>query len=155
MLSNDHYTKNSRIIRHTGTAIPVNVPSTQTYKENSFGPGANLAAGKAAQLEGLQFHNLAGILALQLKQGAAATSVSAIRICSYDDAPLHGSAVIDGWLRGLSNEDRTLFLRRYWNGEPLAAIARERGVTPGSLAQRALRLRLSLRARLEEEGISL
>ncbi len=65
------------------------------------------------------------------------------------------SALIDGWLRTLSEEDRTLFLRRYWNGEQLAALAAERNAAPGSLAQRMHRLRAGLKTKLEQEGIVL
>ncbi len=65
------------------------------------------------------------------------------------------SALIDGWLRTLSEEDRTLFLRRYWNGEQLAALAAERNTAPGSLAQRMHRLRAGLKTKLEQEGIVL
>ena len=63
--------------------------------------------------------------------------------------------LIDGWLRTLSEEDRTLFLRRYWNGEQLAALAAERNTAPGSLAQRMHRLRAGLKTKLEQEGIVL
>ena len=65
------------------------------------------------------------------------------------------STLIDGWLRTLSEEDRTLFLRRYWNGEQLAALAAERNIAPGSLAQRMHRLRAGLKTKLEQEGIVL
>ena len=65
------------------------------------------------------------------------------------------SEIVDGWLRELSTEERTLFLRRYWNGEPLALLAKERGVSPGAMAQRMHRLRLRLKAKLELEGIAL
>jgi hypothetical protein len=78
----------------SGTAIPVDVPSSQAYAADSFGPGTNLAAGTALQLDGIQFRNLAGVLCLKLK---GTTSISRIRIVSYDDVPLHGTAVIDGW----------------------------------------------------------
>ena len=65
------------------------------------------------------------------------------------------STLIDGWLRTLSEEDRALFLRRYWNGEQLAALAAERNAAPGSLAQRMHRLRAGLKTKLEQEGIVL
>ncbi len=62
---------------------------------------------------------------------------------------------LNGWLAALSAEDRALFLRRYWNGDQVKALARERGVTQGNLSQRLYRLRCSLRAALEKEGYSL
>ena len=64
------------------------------------------------------------------------------------------SAVVDAWLRTLSDEDQALFLRRYWNGEPLALLAKERRIPPGTLAQRMYRLRQRLRVKLEQEGIA-
>ena len=64
------------------------------------------------------------------------------------------SAAIDGWLRTLSREDRTLFLRRYWYGVELP-LAVERDVSPNRLAQKMYRLRQSLKNALEKEGFSL
>lgn len=65
------------------------------------------------------------------------------------------SAAIDGWLRGLPREDRTLFVRRYWYGVELRELAAERGVSPNRLAQKMLRLRRSLKRTLETEGFAL
>ena len=62
---------------------------------------------------------------------------------------------IDAWLLSLPGEDRVLFVRRYWNGEALNALAKEWGLAPGKLAQRMYRLRLSLKAALEKEGVTL
>ena len=62
---------------------------------------------------------------------------------------------VDRWLRGLSKEDRTLFVRRYYYGETVRSIARGRGVPEGRLAQKLLRLRASLRRALEKEGIQI
>jgi RNA polymerase sigma-70 factor (ECF subfamily) len=64
-------------------------------------------------------------------------------------------ALISAWLRGLSSEDRTLFLRRYWNGESLKELARLWGESPSRLAQRTYRLRMALKAELERNGVSL
>ena len=60
----------------------------------------------------------------------------------------------DTWLRSLPAEDRKLFLRRYWNGEPLNRIAEECGIDPAKLAQKMYRLRKSLKQALEKEGIT-
>ncbi len=59
------------------------------------------------------------------------------------------------WLDGLGREDRRLFLRRYWNGEALNALAAEEGMSPAALAQRMHRLRQRLKGYLEKEGITL
>lgn len=65
------------------------------------------------------------------------------------------SEAISRWLDALEEGDRTLFLRRYWYGQPVQALARERGERPNALSQRLRRLRLSLKASLETEGVSL
>lgn len=63
--------------------------------------------------------------------------------------------LISRWLTGLSGEDRTLFLRRYWYGDTLESLAKEWGQRPNRLAQRMRRLRSELRSFLESEGVSL
>ena len=65
------------------------------------------------------------------------------------------SAAISAWLDGLGAEDRTLFVRRYWYGEAVKALAAERRERPNALSQRLLRLRRSLREFLETEGVFL
>ena len=57
------------------------------------------------------------------------------------------------WLRGLSREDRVLFLRRYWYGDSVDKLARERGEKSNTVSQRLLRLRKRLRETLEAEGV--
>lgn len=64
-------------------------------------------------------------------------------------------SLISAWLRSLPTDDRVLFLRRYWNGEPMKELARVWGESPGRLAQRTYRLRLALKAELERNGVSL
>ncbi len=61
--------------------------------------------------------------------------------------------LISAWLRTLPAGDRRLFLRRYWNGESLQDLAKESNEAPERLAQRTYRLRQSLRAELERNGI--
>ena len=73
-----------------------------------------------------------------------------LSVCCADGAAL--GRAIDAWLRTLPQEDTALFLRRYWNGEALAALAKEFDETPNGLAQRMRRLRLRLKRALEEEG---
>ncbi len=65
------------------------------------------------------------------------------------------STRISKWLEALPEEDRRLFLRRYWYGDSVAGLALEWGRTPGQISQTLLRLRRLLRAYLEKEGISL
>ena len=63
------------------------------------------------------------------------------------------TGLLERWLRSMDREDQILFVRRYWNGMALKELAKEQAVSPGKLAQRMYRLRLSLKAALEEEGV--
>lgn len=62
---------------------------------------------------------------------------------------------ISAWLDGLEREDRLLFIRRYWYGDEVKALAARRGERANSLSQRLGRLRRDLRAFLETEGAEL
>ena len=62
---------------------------------------------------------------------------------------------IERWLDGLSREDRAVFLRRYWYGEEVRALAKDWGVGPNQMAKRLQRLRKSLKRELEQEGYAL
>ena len=62
---------------------------------------------------------------------------------------------ISAWLDSLETEDRWLFIRRYWYGDPVKELAAERGEEANTLSQRLLRLRKNLRAFLESEGVEL
>ena len=62
---------------------------------------------------------------------------------------------INTWLAALAKNDRVLFVRRYWNGEPVNALAKEAGISPANMAKRMYRLRQSLKTTLEKEGYSL
>lgn len=60
---------------------------------------------------------------------------------------------IEQWLRTLDREDRILFVRRYWYGDSLGVLAEKYGESESRLAQKMFRLRKSLKAALEKEGI--
>lgn len=72
---------------------------------------------------------------------------------SLDRQALAGS--IGAWLDGLPEEDRRLFVRRYWYGDAANALAEEIGCTANQMAQRMLRLRKSLKSALEAEGVDI
>ncbi len=61
---------------------------------------------------------------------------------------------IENWLEGLGQEDRLLFLRRYWYGEEVQALARLLGISPNRTAKRLMALRKELKNVLEQEGFS-
>lgn len=70
------------------------------------------------------------------------------------DARLLGQA-IDRFLDTLSKENRILFLRRYWFGDDVRSLAKDRGMTQGSVSVRLHRIRTQLRDYLIKEGFSL
>lgn len=84
----------SAVSTMSGTAISVTLPATQTYAAGSFGPAANLAAGKADVLEEIKFMNLLGAISFTL---TGEGSVSELRLRAQGSVPLHGAGVIDGW----------------------------------------------------------
>lgn len=59
---------------------------------------------------------------------------------------------ISAWLDGLEEGERRLFIRRYWYGDAVKALALERGMGANALSQKLSRMRRSLRTYLEEEG---
>ncbi len=63
--------------------------------------------------------------------------------------------LINLWLDSLPEDERGLFVRRYWYGDSVQELARDRGCTPNSMAQRMLRLRKELKAALEKEDFYL
>ncbi len=62
---------------------------------------------------------------------------------------------LNGFLGSLSNENRVLFLRRYWFGESAAELAALVGLREGAVRTRLHRLRQALKDHLEQEGWSL
>ena len=59
---------------------------------------------------------------------------------------------ISAWLRTLPAEKRTLFLRRYWYCDPVAALAGRLGWGDNRVKTALHRLRRGLREHLEKEG---
>ena len=62
---------------------------------------------------------------------------------------------INTWLAGLKQEDRVLFVRRYWYGDEVKDLAKKCGVSGPQMTQRMLRLRRKLQAFLTEKGVVL
>lgn len=60
---------------------------------------------------------------------------------------------ISNWLESLPADDRALFLRRYWYGESLQDLAAVSSVSYSRLTQKMYKLRCSLKAALEAEGV--
>ena len=62
------------------------------------------------------------------------------------------SETLGRWLSELPQNDRILFIRRYWYGDSVKSLAKESGITQNQLSKRMLRLRKKLREILEQEG---
>lgn len=62
---------------------------------------------------------------------------------------------LNTWLASLSDDDRILFVRRYWNGEALNSLAAEYSIPPRNMAKRMYKLRQNLKLKLEKESYSL
>ena len=65
------------------------------------------------------------------------------------------AAVISAFLRRQTAENRIIFLRRYWYGQDIAAIAQSLGCSQGKVKSSLFRTRNALRTCLEEEGVAL
>ncbi len=61
---------------------------------------------------------------------------------------------IQKWLATLSAQERAVFIRRYWHGTSINALAAQLGLPAGRLTQQLFRLRQKLRTHLEQEGIT-
>ena len=59
---------------------------------------------------------------------------------------------LNAFLAGLNQEDRILFLRRYWFSDSVKEIASERNMTENAVSVRLLRLRGRLKKHLLEQG---
>ena len=59
---------------------------------------------------------------------------------------------LNGFLRGLSDRDRALFLRRYWSLDTLESVAAAEGMSVSAVHRRLGKLRAALAAHLEKEG---
>ena len=59
---------------------------------------------------------------------------------------------LNQFLSELSQEDRSLFLRRYWFSDSVKEIASERKMTENAVSVRLLRLRGKLKKHLEKQG---
>ncbi len=62
---------------------------------------------------------------------------------------------ISTWLDHLEDTDRQLFILRYWYGKTVHELALEQKERANTLSQKLLRLRKSLKAFLETEGVQL
>lgn len=62
---------------------------------------------------------------------------------------------VSAFLKGVSDEKRTVFVRRYWYTESVQSIAKSCGMTQGKVKSMLFRVRNELRLYLKKEGYSL
>ena len=65
------------------------------------------------------------------------------------------SVHIDRFLRGLKENDRVVFLRRYWFCDSISDIAGRTGASEGKIKMQLCRTRRKLKEYLDKEGISI
>ena len=59
---------------------------------------------------------------------------------------------LNGFLRSLSAETRSVFIRRYWHTQPITEIARDSGMSESKVKSMLMRTRNKLKKILHEEG---
>ncbi len=62
--------------------------------------------------------------------------------------------IINNWLKALSEENRVVFIKRYWYGVPVKDIAAEAFCSPSKISSLLFSLRKQLKNELEKEGVS-
>ena len=90
-------------------------------------------------------------VAFEELEGCLSTEDSAVLALEQADF----RRVLNGFLRKLTRQSRTYFIRRYWYGESIAEIAEACGAGSGRIRSSLFRTRARLRRRLEEEGVFL
>lgn len=61
--------------------------------------------------------------------------------------------LISLWLKALSEEDRIIFMKRYWYGESVKLIAEKMGISQKKAANKLFELRKKLKKELEQKGV--
>ncbi|MBR5730829.1 MAG: sigma-70 family RNA polymerase sigma factor, partial [Firmicutes bacterium] len=65
------------------------------------------------------------------------------------------TAALKHFLSGLSNEDRRIFLKRYWYFMPVKEVSADMSLSESSVKMRLLRMRGVLRDQLVKEGFDI
>ena len=85
------------------------------------------------------------------------TLTQELELCIPDRAQaidnLELGQILDAFLRTLTPDNRLVFLRRYWYGDPISVIAARYDLSESAVNMRLNRTRAKLRAHLEKEGI--
>ena len=62
--------------------------------------------------------------------------------------------ILNKWLKTLSEENRAVFIKRYWYGEAVKDIAEEVSCSPSKISSLLFSLRKQLKNELEKEGVA-
>jgi len=71
----------------------------------------------------------------------------------YGDVEL--KILINGFMASLVSNERILFVKRYWQAEPITALAKEFGLKESAVKMRLLRTRNKFQKYLAQEGINI
>lgn len=113
----------------------------------------------AAICRHLSFHRLDWRMAAK-RNGEIVALTEEMELCIPDPArerELEGKEIgriMNAFLEELPRETRLIFLRRYWHLDTVAEIAARYGITESKVKMQLSRTRTKLRARLEQEGIT-
>lgn len=88
-------------------------------------------------------------VAFEELEGCLSTEDSAVQALEQADF----RRVLNGFLRKLTRQSRTYFIRRYWYGESIREIADSCGAGEEKIKSSLFRTRQRLRAALEKEGM--
>lgn len=92
--------------------------------------------------------NSAYDVALEELENCLASSVTVETEIETDEL----SCIIDSFLETLSQENRVIFMRRYWFSDTYAQIAERVGLTEKKISVRLTRIRKQMRKYLAERG---
>lgn len=72
-----------------------------------------------------------------------------------DFARLELTQILNAFLRGLPEQQRNMFLRRYWHCDSIEALAKRYGMSQSAVKSNLFRTRNKLKACLEKEGVGI
>ncbi len=65
------------------------------------------------------------------------------------------SSLISFWLKTLNDEQRVLFVKRYWYGESIQSLSEQTGKSPAKISSQLFSLRKKLKKELIEKGVTI
>ena len=77
------------------------------------------------------------------------------RVLTYTVPPEYDGIKLNGFLRGCGEEQRAVFVRRYWYADSIPDIARRFQTRKNNVSVTLMRIRKSLREHLTERGYDL